>query len=193
MVAEAADAADDAPRASMIAAPRLATVGMNVPASQSWSPTASAALRPPTSAWNRSGYCVAEWLPQIVIFLISVTGTPSLAASCLIARLWSRRVRAEKRSVGMSGALLMAMSALVLAGLPVTVTRMSSAATSLSALPCGAKMPPLASSRSPRSMPGPRGRAPTRRARLTPSKTFVGVVADLRRRRGSGTRSRRAP
>ena len=79
----------------------------------------------------------------------------------------------------MSGALLIAMSALVLAGLPVTVICTSSAATSLSALPCGAKMPPLASSRSPRSMPGPRGRAPTSRARLTPSKTVVGVVADL--------------
>ena len=37
----AADAADDAPRASMIAAPRLATVGMNVPSTHSWSPTAS--------------------------------------------------------------------------------------------------------------------------------------------------------
>ena len=96
-----------------------------------------------------------------------------------MARLWSSRVRAEKRSVGMSGALLMAMRALVLAGLPVTVTRTSSAATSLRALPCGAKMPPLASSRSPRSMPGPRGRAPTSRARLTPSKTVRRVVADL--------------
>ena len=31
----------------------------------------------------------------------SVTGTPSLAASWLMARLWSRRVRAEKRSSGM--------------------------------------------------------------------------------------------
>ena len=67
-----------------------------------------------------SGYWVAEWLPQIVIFLISVTGTPVLAASWEMARLWSRRVSAEKRSVGMSGALLIAMSALVLAGLPVT-------------------------------------------------------------------------
>ena len=39
IVAEAAEAADDEPRASMIAAPRLATVGMNVFSSQSWSPT----------------------------------------------------------------------------------------------------------------------------------------------------------
>ena len=31
---------------------------------------------PPTSAWNRSGYWVAEWLPQIVIFVMSVTGAP---------------------------------------------------------------------------------------------------------------------
>ena len=78
MVAEAADAADEEPRASMIAAPRLATVGMKVFSSQSWSSTTSAAMRPPTSAWNRSGYCVAEWLPQIVIFLISVTAAPVL-------------------------------------------------------------------------------------------------------------------
>ena len=105
MVALAAEAADDAPRASMIAAPRLATVGMKVLASHSWSFTVSAAFLPETSAWNRSGYCVAEWLPQIVIFLISVTGTPSLAASCEIARLWSRRVRAEKRSRGDVGSV----------------------------------------------------------------------------------------
>ena len=73
----------------------------------------------------------------------------------------------------------MAMSALVLAGLPVTPMRTSSAATALRALPWAVKMAPLAESRSPRSMPGPRGRAPTRRARLTPSKIFSGVGADL--------------
>src|SRR3954468_10139195 len=126
MVADAADAADDEPRASMIAAPRLATVGMNVFSIQSWSPTTSAALRPPTWAWNRSGYCVAEWLPQIVMWVTSETAAPVLAASWEIARLWSRRVSAENRSLGMSGALLNAISALVLAGLPVTPTRTSS-------------------------------------------------------------------
>ena len=86
-VALAADAADDSPRASMMAAPRLATVGMNVSAIQAWSFTASAALWPPTRALNRSGYCVAEWLPQMVMCEISVTETPSLAASCDSARL----------------------------------------------------------------------------------------------------------
>ena len=45
---------------------------------------------------------------------------------------------------------------------------------SFSALPCAVKMAPLASSRSLRSMPGPRGLAPTSRARLTPSKIFFG-------------------
>jgi hypothetical protein len=72
----------------------------------------------------------------------------------------------------MSGALFMAIRALVLAGLPVTPMRTSSAATLLSALPCSVKIAPFAESRSLRSMPGPRGRAPTRRARLTPSKIF---------------------
>ena len=120
-----------------------------------------------------SGYWVAEWLPQIVIFLMSVTAAPVFLASCEIARLWSRRVSAENRSFGMSGALVIAISALVLAGLPVTPIRTSSAATSLSALPWAVKIAPLASSRSPRSMPGPRGRAPTSRARFTPLKILL--------------------
>ena len=98
MVADAADAAEDAPRASMIAAPRLATVGMKSFSIQAWSLTTSAAFLPPTSAWKMSGYWVAEWLPQIVIFLMSVTAAPVLRASWLIARLWSRRVSAENRS-----------------------------------------------------------------------------------------------
>ncbi len=41
MAALAADAADDRPRASMTAAPRLATVGMNVDSTHAWSPTSS--------------------------------------------------------------------------------------------------------------------------------------------------------
>src|SRR3954451_13105759 len=80
MVADAAEAADEEPRASMMAAPRLATVGMKVFSTQSWSLTTSAAFLPPTSAWKTSGYWVAEWLPQIVIWVMSVTGAPVFAA-----------------------------------------------------------------------------------------------------------------
>src|SRR5262249_38724942 len=108
MVADAADAAEEAPRASMIAAPRLATVGMKSFSIQAWSLTTLAAFLPPISAWNTSGYWVAEWLPQIVIFLMSVTAAPLFLASCATARLWSRRVSAENRSRGMSGALVIA-------------------------------------------------------------------------------------
>ena len=74
----AADAADEAPRASMIAAPRLATVGMNVPSTHVVvaDRLVGVACRRPRQ-WNRSGYCVVEWLPQIVIFVTSVTGAPS--------------------------------------------------------------------------------------------------------------------
>ena len=46
MVADAAEAADDEPRASMIAAPRLATVGMKSFSIQAWSSTTSAAFLP---------------------------------------------------------------------------------------------------------------------------------------------------
>src|SRR3546814_17351695 len=118
----------------MMAAPRLATVGMKSFSIQAWSPTTSAAFLPPISAWKTSGYWVAEWLPQIVIFLMSLTLAPVFEASCELARLWSRRVSAENRSSGMSGALVIAMSALVLAGLPVIPMRTSSAAAALSAL-----------------------------------------------------------
>jgi hypothetical protein len=50
IAAFAAEAAEEAPRASMMAAPRLATVGMKVSRSQV-SSTCSAAILPPTSAW----------------------------------------------------------------------------------------------------------------------------------------------
>src|ERR671918_277640 len=96
MAALAAEAADDAPLASMMAAPRLATVGMNTSSTHWWSPTTSYAFFPSNRQWNRSGYWVEEWLPQIVILVISDTGLPVLAASWLMARLWSRRVIAEK-------------------------------------------------------------------------------------------------
>ena len=71
-------------------------------------------------AWKRSGYCVVEWLPQIVMFVTSLTVAPVFFASWAIARLWSRRVIAVKRSRGTSGALAWAISALVFAGLPTT-------------------------------------------------------------------------
>ena len=115
-----------------------------------------------------------EWLPQTVMLVTEVTGLPSLLASWVLARLWSRRIIAVKRSRGTSGAFDIAIRQLVLAGLPTTSTLMSSAAPALIASPCGLKMPPLASSRSARSMPGPRGRAPTSRAMLVPSKAFFG-------------------
>ena len=107
---------------------------------------------------------MVEWLPQMAMRVTSVTGTPSLAASSDTARLWSRRVMAVKRLGSRSGAFDWAMSALVLAGLPTTSTLTSRLAASLSALPCGRKIPPLADSRSLRSIPAFRGMAPTSRA-----------------------------
>ena len=83
----------------------------------------------------RSGYWVGEWLPQVVIRLTAETGTPSLLASCEIARLWSRRIIAVKRSFGTSGAFDIAISAFVFAGLPTTSTLTSSAAPALIASP----------------------------------------------------------
>src|SRR3954464_4582914 len=104
IAAFAAEAALEAPRASMIAAPRFATRGMYSSAIQDSSSTASQALPPSTLALTRSGYWGAEWLPQEVILGTAETGLPSLFASCDFARLWSRRIIAVKRSRGTSGA-----------------------------------------------------------------------------------------
>ena len=71
---------------------------------------------------------------------------------------------AVKFFFGRSGADFMAMYAFVLAGLPTTSTLTSRLATSLSALPCTVKISALADSRSLRSMPFERGRAPTSNA-----------------------------
>ena len=92
------------------------------------------------------------------------TGLPVFAASWLSARLWSRRSMAVKFSRGRLGALFMAIQALVLAGLPTTSTFTLRLAALSRALPWAVKIWALAASRSARSMPGPRGRAPTSRA-----------------------------
>jgi len=65
----------------MIAAPRLATVGMKSSAIHFSSLTTPAAFLPLISAWKMSGYWVAEWLPQMVTFLMSVTLAPVFLAS----------------------------------------------------------------------------------------------------------------
>ena len=107
----------------MMAAPRCCTVGMNVPANQSWSPPmASNAGVPATVAWNTSGYWVAEWLPQMVMRDTSDTGLPVRADNWALARLWSSRVMAVNCDESSAGALFMAMRQLVLAGFPTTST-----------------------------------------------------------------------
>ena len=113
-----------------------------------------------------SGYWVELWLPQIVIFLMSVVCAPVFSASCDMARLWSRRTIAVKHFGSRSGAFCCAISALVLAGLPTTSTFTLRLACSFIALPCGPKIAPFASSRSLRSMPGRAdGRRPAARSR----------------------------
>src|ERR1700755_1374107 len=92
----AAEAADDRPRASMIAAPRLPTVGRNTSAFQTWSLMRALTLLPPDGAERYAGSMVGEWLPQTVSFSMSPTAVPVLAAIWLAARLWSRRSMAVK-------------------------------------------------------------------------------------------------
>src|SRR3546814_5362058 len=77
---------------------------------------------------------VGLWLPHTTSFSMSPTATPALAASWLSARLWSRRSMAVKFFAGRSGADLIAMEALVLAGLPTTSTRSEEHTSELQAL-----------------------------------------------------------
>ena len=158
----------------MIAAPRFWMVGMKFDSSHCWSLIMGQAALPSTSVRNRSGYWVAEWLPQMVIFFTLLTGRPTFCATWVSARLWSRRIMAVNCVGFRLGALFIAISALVLAGLPTTSTFTSRLANSSSARPWGPKILPLASSRSLRSMPGPRGRAPTSSATSTSRKATFG-------------------
>src|SRR5258707_384768 len=135
MAAFAALAADDSPRASMIAAPRFCTVGMNSFSSQFMSLTIGQIFLPSHSAWNTSGYCVAEWLPQTVILRTEVSGLPIFWAIWLTARLWSSRIIAVNWVGFRLGAFFIAMRQLVLAGLPTTSTLTLRFATASRALP----------------------------------------------------------
>ena len=146
-----------------------------------------------TWAWNRSGYMVGEWLPHTPICVMSVTGTAILLASCAIARLWSRRIIAVKRSRGMSGALFIAIRQLVLAGLPTTSTFRSSAALSLSALPCTVKILPFSREQlGALHALGARARADQQRD-VDAVEGFARGCRAGRGRRAAGRRSRRAP
>src|SRR3970282_2176628 len=120
MAALAALAAEDRPRAAMMAAPRFCTVGMKLVSSQAWSLIIGQTFLPSASAWNRSGYWVAEWLPHTVILRRLVTGLPIFAAICDSERLWSRRIMPVNCRGDRLGAFFIAISALVLAGMATT-------------------------------------------------------------------------
>ena len=116
MAAAAAEAAEDRPRAAMIAAPRLATVSKNSPLSQASSFTTAGADCPVIWAWRKSGNMVFEWLPHTATWLTAPGVTPARRASWALARFSSRRVMAWMRSLGRPGALCRAMRAFVFAG-----------------------------------------------------------------------------
>ena len=147
---------------------------MKVDSSQAWSLISGQTFWPSTSAWKRSGYCVAEWLPQITILRTAATGLPILAATCDSARLWSRRIMPVNCRGLRPGALFIAMSAFVLAGLPTTSTRTLRLAAASRARPWTVKICAFASSRSLRSIPFERGRAPTSSATSASRKAIFG-------------------
>ena len=93
-----------------------------------------------------------------------------------MARFSSSRVSAWKFLRSRLGAFSIAMSALVLQGFPTTHTTHVGLATLFSALPCSTKMAPFISSRSARSIPGPRGFAPMSRAQSASANTSSGSM-----------------
>src|SRR6266567_7013638 len=98
----AADSAEDAPRALITAAPRFWHCGTKVFSSQARSVMTSVAGLPLILALVKSGYCVLEWLPQMVTLVTSSQPTPAFLARAARARLWSSRVIAVQRSAGIS-------------------------------------------------------------------------------------------
>ena len=109
ITALAADAADEAPRASITAAPRFWMISTNLPLSHPWSLITSSTGSPAMRALCASGYCVVEWLPQTATFETAATGTFAFCANWVRARFSSRRVIANHLSSGISGAFMRAM------------------------------------------------------------------------------------
>src|SRR5204862_6696842 len=99
-------AAEDAPRASITAAPRFWIVSTNLPLSQPWSEITSNTGRPAIRALAASGYCAVEWLPQPAPLDSAATGTLAFLPGWLRARLPSGRDGTNHRSGAMSAALL---------------------------------------------------------------------------------------
>mmetsp|Transcript_29010 Transcript_29010/g.72789 ORF Transcript_29010/g.72789 Transcript_29010/m.72789 type:complete len:218 (+) Transcript_29010:502-1155(+) len=157
----------------MTAAPRVCTVAMSSPRSQAWSSAelkTSTAGTPAIVVEEISGYCVLEWLPQITARRTCWTLTPERSASWAWRRLWSKRVSAMTFSTAIVGAALRArMAAFVLAGLPTTSTLHVGSPTRASALPASAKMATFLASRSARSIPSLRGKAPSMMATSAPA------------------------
>jgi hypothetical protein len=109
MAALAADAADDRPRASMMAAPRLPTVGRKVLAFHSV--VVDQVLDRFAVDGREAVVGVHGWrvVAPDAQLLDEATGLPVLAATCDSARLWSRRSMAVKFFAGSDGADFMAM------------------------------------------------------------------------------------
>mmetsp|Transcript_33042 Transcript_33042/g.104483 ORF Transcript_33042/g.104483 Transcript_33042/m.104483 type:complete len:204 (+) Transcript_33042:255-866(+) len=184
-MAWAAERAEESLRAAMMAAPLFWMQGMNSFLYHSSLLTTSLAFLPLMVAALMSGYWVEEWLPQMMEFCTCSTGTEALMASWAIARLWSRRVRAEKFSLGMLGAHSAAIKQLVLAGFPTTKTLTVLLATVLSNSPCSLKIPQFFSRRSLRSIPSLRGKAPSMITASAPVKaTLASPVQTTPLRRG---------
>src|SRR5438128_370614 len=83
----AADNAELLPRVSKTVLPRSWHCFTKVVSSQLRSVMTSVAGRPLILALVKSGYCVFEWLPQIVTQVTSSFATPAFFASALRARL----------------------------------------------------------------------------------------------------------
>src|SRR5262245_35373756 len=96
----AAENDDDTPVVLMMNPPRLEVPSMYAPSSHARSVMTLVAGLPLIFAFVKSGYCVSEWLPQMVMHVTASLVTPAFAASAETARLWSSRVIACHRSAG---------------------------------------------------------------------------------------------
>src|ERR1700722_13317578 len=102
---------------SMMNLPRSWHWGTKLFSSHSRSVSSVMADLPLILALVKSGNCVLEWFPQMVMQVTASLGTPAFMASAETARLWSRRVMACQRSAGIPLPLRYAMRQFVLHGL----------------------------------------------------------------------------
>ena len=120
-IADAAEAALDLPRCSIISAPLFWTLGINSSIIHLESRSRISLSLLSIKQLLMSGYCVAEWFPHTINRLICSTLLFVFEDNMLLARFWSNLINEVMLSAGIFFEFFWIIRAFVFAGFPTTI------------------------------------------------------------------------